>query len=143
MVVEQVVLMVAVDLPRHQVLTTDVSAIHRIGHADLRHDILPIPSMDMGNCGIPAAGCLAVPQAVRAIGIGGRDTAGYRRGDRSQLSKSIIRPCFLPVNDQLFKEVFENATRFSFAWDFDFAIIKNISEKDSLAHSYAGMEDFL
>ena len=98
MVVEQVVLMVAVDLPRHQVLTTDVSAIHRIGHADLRHDILPIPSMDMGNCGIPAAGCLAVPQAVRAIGIGGRDTAGYRRGDRSRLSNSIIRPRLCAVN---------------------------------------------
>ena len=96
--IELVVLVVAVDLPRHQVLTTDVSAIHRIGHADLRHDILPIPSMDMGNCGIPAAGCLAVPHAVRTIGIGGRDTAGYRRGDRSQLSKSIIRPRLCAVN---------------------------------------------
>ena len=140
MVVEQVVLMVAVDLPRHQVLPTDVPAIHRIGHADLRHDVLSIPQVLVGHRAGPASAGLAVPQSIRAIGEAHRLPAA---GHAHQLSNSIIRPCFLPVNDQLFKEVFENATRFSFAWDFDFAIIKNISEKDSLAHSYAGMEDFL
>ena len=52
--------------------------------------------------GIPAPAGLAVPQAIRAIGKGNRPPAA---GHAHQLSNSIIRPCFLPVNDQLFMEV--------------------------------------
>ena len=93
--VEEIVLQRAVHLPRDQPGPTDVPRVQGARRADLGHDVLPVPQVDVRRRGAPASGRFAVPQAVRTVGEAGG--TGWT-GNSFQLPKPIIRPRFGAVN---------------------------------------------
>ena len=93
--VEEIVLQRAVHLPRDQPGPADVPRVQGARRADLGHDVLPVPQVDVRRRGAPASGRFAVPQAVRTVGEAGG--TGWT-GNSFQLPKSIIRPRFGAVN---------------------------------------------
>ena len=55
--IEEVVLQRAVHLPRDQPGPADVPRVQGARRADLGHDVLPIPQVDVRRRGTPASGC--------------------------------------------------------------------------------------